>query len=95
MSNKASVEFLFNTLNRDSRFYVWAGKNQQDLPHVDAVVLTDKVAKGDAEVLKRYIGRGLKAVVVADTKAKRKAAGALEGAIVVDTYDKVEDALLK
>ena len=26
-SNKASVEFLFNTLNRDSRFYVWAGKD--------------------------------------------------------------------
>jgi len=53
------------------------------------------VAKGDAEVLKRYIGRGLKVIIVADTKAKRKAAGALEGAIVVDSYDKVVDALLK
>ena len=94
-SDKASVEFLFNTLNRDSRFYVWSGKDLQDLSHVDAVVLTDKVTKGEAEVLERYIARGLRVVVVADTKAKRKAAETLKGAVVVDSYDKVIDALLK
>ncbi|MBO7684006.1 MAG: hypothetical protein J6T51_04700 [Kiritimatiellae bacterium] len=95
-SDKASVEFLFNTLNRDSRFYVLSGKDQQDLPHVDAVVLTDKVTKGEAKVLERYIARGLRVVVVADTPKKRNAAQELKGAaVVVDSYGKVVDAILK
>ncbi len=91
-SDKASVEFLLNTLNRDSRFYVWP---QQDVAHVDAVVITDKVTKDDAQDVARYRGRGLKVVVVADTPEKRNAAKKLKGAVVVDSYDKVVDALLK
>ena len=94
-SNKASVEFLFGTLDCDSRFNVWLGKGREDFPHVDAVVLTEKVTKGDADVLEGYIERGLRVVVVADTKAKRTSAEMLKGAIVVDSYDKVVDALLK
>ncbi len=94
-SDKASAEFLFNTLNRDSRFYVWSGKALDDLPHVDAVVLTDKVTKDEAGTLERYIARGLRVVVVADTKAKRLATKKLDGAVVVDSYGKVVDAILK
>lgn len=94
-SNKASAEFLFNTLNKDSRFYVWPGKDLNDLPHIDAVVLTDKVTKGEAELLERYVARGLRVVVVADTPEKIKAAETFKGAVVVDSYDKVIAALLR
>jgi len=94
-SDKASTEFLFNTLNRDTRFYVWSGKELSDLSHVDAVVLTDKVTKSESETLGRSVADGLRVVVVATTKAKRKAAELLKGAVVVDSYDKVVDALLK
>ena len=93
-SDKASAEFLFNTLNRDSRFYVWSGKDLQDLSHVDAVVLTDKVTQGEAKLLANAIARGLRVAAVADTKAKRAAAKNLKGALVVDSYGKVVDALL-
>ena len=94
-SGKASAEFLLRTLNRDSRFYVWPGKDLNDLPHVDAVVLTDKVTKGEAGLLEPYVSRGLRVVVVADTPEKAKAAEALKSAAIVDSYGKVMDALLK
>ena len=93
-SDKASVEFLFGTLERDSRFYVWSGKGLESLSHMDAVVLTDKVTKEDIKTLEYSIARGVKVVVVADTKEKRKAAENFKNAVVVDSYSKVVDAIL-
>ena len=94
-SDKASVEFLAGTLNRDSRFYIWDDKRLLDPSHVDAVVLTGKVGKDKAKVVSRYVARGLRVVVVADTPKKSNAAQEFKGAVVVDSYDKVVDALLK
>ena len=94
-SDKASAEFLFGTLERDSRFYVWSGKSLESLSHVDAAVLTDQVSKADVKTLAPYISRGLKVVVVADTEVKRAAAKKLlPEAVAVDSYAKVVDALL-
>ena len=94
-SDKASAEFLFGTLERDSRFYVWSGKSLESLSHVDAAVLTDQVSKADVNALAPYISRGLKVVLVADTEDKRAAAKKLlPEAVAVDSYAKVVDALL-
>ena len=93
-SDKASAEFLFNTLNRDSRFYVWAGKDLNDLPHIEAVVLTDKTNDTEAKLLSRFITRGGRVVIVADKPEKIKAAEKLKGAVVVKSYGEVVEALL-
>ena len=93
-SGKASADYLFETLNRDSRFHVWPGKGLDDLPHLDAVVLTGPVSKKDAAALSSFIARGGRVVAVCDTPEKRKAAGPLKGATVVDSCDKIADALL-
>ena len=94
-SDKASAEFLFGTLYRDGRFYVWSGKELEDLLHVDAVVITGKAGKSDVGRLEKFMRRGGRVVIVADTSGKRKAAKRLKGAVVVDSYDKVVDALLR
>ena len=94
-SDKASAEFLFGTLLRDSRFYVWPGKNGGDLPHLDAVVLTDKTDAGEAKRMNAFIARGGRVVAVCDTPEKRKAAGLLKGAAVVGSYGDVIAALLE
>ena len=92
-SDKSSAEFLCNTLSRDSRFCVWPGKDVNDLPHVEAVVLTGKATGAEAKTLNRYIARGGRVVAVCDTQKKREAAKKLKGAVVVDSYDKVVDAI--
>ncbi|MBQ9431024.1 MAG: hypothetical protein IJU44_05685 [Kiritimatiellae bacterium] len=94
-SDKASAQFLFNTLLRDKRVDVWPGKDLNDLPHIDTVVLTDKVSDTDAKRLNGYIARGGRVVVVVDAETKRETAAKLNGAITVDSYDKVVDAILK
>ena len=45
--------------------------------------------------LEDYISRGGRVVIVADTPAELNAAKSVKGAIVVDSYGKVADALLK
>ncbi len=94
-SDKASAEFLFGTLLRDSRFYVWPGKNAGMLAHLDAVVLTDKTDADEAKEMNAFIARGGRVVAVCDTPEKRKAAELLKGAVVVGSYDGVIAALLK
>ena len=94
-SDKASAEFLFGTLLRDRRFYVWSGKNGGDLPHLDAVVLTDKTDAEEAKKMNAFIARGGRVVAVCDTPEKRKAAELLKGADVVGSYGDVIAALLK
>ena len=94
-SDKASAEFLFGTLLHDSRFYVWSGKNGGALAHLDAVVITDKTDADEARQMNAFIARGGRVVAVCDTPEKRKAAGLLKGAVVVESYDGVIDAILK
>ena len=93
-SDKASANYLFGTLLRDSRFHVWSGKHLDDLPHLDAVVLTDSVSKKDAAALAPFIARGGRVVVVCDTPEKQKASESLKGAVAVKFYGDVADALL-
>lgn len=93
-TDKASAEFLFNTLYKDSRFYVWPGKSLEDLSHVDVIVMTGVISDGDAKTLKAYISRGGKVVAVADTDAKRKAAEKVQGVKVVDSYTNLTSAIL-
>ena len=54
-----------------------------------------QVLDADAKRLNGYIARGGRVVVVADTETKRETAAKLNGAIAVDSYDKVVDAILK
>ena len=93
-SDKASADYLFGTLHRDGRFHVWPGKYLVDLPHLDAVVLTDSVSKKEAAALAPFIARGGRVVVVCDTPEKQKAAESLKGAVAVKCYGDVADALL-
>jgi len=92
-SDKASIEYLFNTLNHDSRFYVLSDKSLDDLPHFDSVVLTGKATDEDAKRLNRYIARGGRVVAVCDTPVRLKAAEKLKGALVVKSYSEVAEAL--
>ena len=93
-SDKASANYLFGTLLRDSRFHVWSGKHLDDLPHLDAVVLTDSVSKKDVAALAPFIARGGRVVVVCDTPEKQKASESLKGGVAVKCYGDVADALL-
>ena len=94
-SDKASAEFLFGTLLRDSRFYVWPGKDGGALAHLDAVVLTDKTNAEEAKKMNAFIARGGRVVSVCDTPEKRKAAKLLKGAAVVESYDKIIAAIME
>ena len=91
MSDKASAEYLIGKLYRDPRFMVWSGS----LSRADAVVFTEKVSDADAGMVKRFIARGGRVVVVADTPAEVEAAAKIKGAVVVDSYAKLADALLR
>ena len=65
------------------------------MAHVDVYVTTDEVKKSSVAALERYIARGGRVVIVADTPAERKAAKQVDGAVVLDSYDGVVDAVLK
>ena len=92
-SDKASAEFLFGTLLRDRRFHVWPGKDGGALAHLDAVVLTDKTDADEASQMNAFIARGGRVVAVCDTPEKRKAAELLKGAVVVESYAEVVEAI--
>ena len=94
-SDKASAQYLLDTLSRDRRIDVWPGKDWGDMAHVDVYVTTDEVKKSSVAALERYIARGGRVVIVADTPAERKAAKQVDGAVVLDSYDGVVDAVLK
>ena len=94
-SDKASAQYLLDTLSRDRRIDVWPGKEWGDMAHVDVYVTTDEVKKSSVAALERYIARGGRVVIVADTPAERKAAKQVDGAVVLDSYDGVVDAVLK
>ena len=95
-SDKASADYLFGTLYRDSRFHVWAVKPPfVELPHADAVVLTGPVTEKGVKTLAPFIARGGRVVAVCDTPEKQKAAESLKGAVAVKSYDDVADALLR
>jgi hypothetical protein len=93
---KPSAEFYFGTLLRDRRFDVRSASSidPNDLPHLDAIVIPAPEKKDDSPRLREFVANGGRLVVVADTDAKRAHAEKIAGAIVVDSYAKVIDALL-
>ena len=93
-SDKASAEFLAGTLLRDSRVHVLSGE-MNSLEHVDAVVWTEgKMKPAEARALSRFVKRGGRVVIVADTEKKRAAGWKVKGAVKVDSYGKVLEAIL-
>ena len=93
-SDKASAEFLAGTLLRDSRVHVLSGE-MNSLEHVDAVVWTEgKMKPSEARALSRFVKRGGRVVIVADTENKRAAGWKVKGAVKVDSYGKVLEAIL-
>ena len=65
------------------------------MAHVDVYVKTDAVKDADVAQLSAYMARGGRVVLVADTPAERKAAEKLKGAVVLESYDGVIDAILR
>ena len=94
-SDKASAEYLFGTLNRDARIHVWPGKALGNLSHMDAVIFTDEVTDDDARKVKGFMARGGRVVVVADNGKELEAAKKIKGAVVLESYDGVVDAVLR
>ena len=97
VKEKSAAEFYFGTLLRDRRFDVRFGSSidANDLPHLDAVVIPAPEAGDDSPILRQFAANGGRIVVVADTDAKRARAEKIAGAVVVDSYAKVVDALLQ
>ena len=70
-------------------------KNLEEIEHIDVYVITGEVKKSEVAKLERFISRGGRVVVVADTPSEREAAKKLKGALILDSYDGVVDAILK
>ena len=94
-SDKASAEFRLGTLNRDPRIHVLSGSALPSLSHVDVVVFTDKVSNAHKRTARRFIARGGRVVIVADTPEELAAAKTVKEAVVLESYDGVIDAILK
>ena len=92
-----AVRFALKTLLHDRRFDCRFGSYMDDnaLPHADAVVMCLFGKDSWTPALRTFAANGGKVVFVAETEAKRVIAAQFEGATVVDSYDKVVDALLK
>ena len=97
VKEKSAAEFYFGTFLRDRRFDVRFGSSidANDLPHLDAVVIPAPEAGDNSPILRQFVANGGRIVVVADTDAKRARAEKIAGAVVVDSYAKVVDALLQ
>lgn len=59
------------------------------------IVLTGEVKKKEVSRLERFVSRGGRVVVVADTPAERSAAKTVKGAVVLESYNGVVDAIMK
>ena len=94
-SDKASAQYLFDVLTLDRRIDICPGKKLGDMEHLDVYVVTDEVKKGDVAEMEYFISRGGRVVIVADTEAERQAAKKVKGALMLDSYDGVVDAILK
>ena len=94
-SDKASVQYLFDTLMLDRRLYVCSGKGLGGMAHTDVYVLTGEVKKKEVSKLERFISRGGKVVIIADTPAERETAKTVKGAVVLESYNGVVDAIMK
>lgn len=96
---KSAAEFYLGTLLRDRRFDATAGSGIEadQLRHFDAVVIPALHKKNDEDIplLKRFATRGGRVVIIADTEKERELSAAIPGAVVVDAYGKVPDALLR
>ena len=95
-SDSASLRFLLAKMLCDRRFYVWpATQGLSESRHIEAMVVTGVVSDGNAKTYNRHVERGGKVVALCDTPEKAKAAAKLRGAVVVDSYDSLLDAILR
>jgi hypothetical protein len=65
------------------------------MSHIDVYVITGEVKKDAVNKLESYISRGVRVVIVADTEKELKASNMVKGAVVLESYDGVIDAILK
>ena len=91
----AAGAFFCDKLICDSRFDTRSNSSLEKnlLPHLDAIVFASFDADDLSADVRRFIERGGRVVLVADTPKKRKIASSLKGATVVDSFDKVIPAL--
>ena len=94
VSDKASAQYYLDTLMRDRRIDVRSGRGIGGTTHIDVIVLTD-VKPDSAATLRRFMERGGRVIVVADTEAKRAAAEKIAGARIVGEYGDLIDEILK
>ena len=94
VSDKASAQYYLDTLMRDRRIDVHPGNDIHDTTHLDVIILTD-VNSDSAVNLKGFMVRGGRVIVMADTKAKRSAAGKIAGVRIVGEYGDLIDEILK
>jgi len=90
----ASRALYYDGILRDRRFDVYTDFNENDYPHVDAIVLADvEKDDGDSPAFRQFIADGGLLIAVAKTKAERERAEKIPGAAIVDSYDKVLELL--
>lgn len=92
--DKAAANFYMNEFIFDRRLDIRPGKDWCSLDNIDVLVFTESAKPDKASMLSSFIKRGGRVVLVADTPEKKKLAAKVKGAVVVDSYAKVIDAVL-
>lgn len=90
-----AIRFALKNLLHDKRFdcRILNNVDNNELPHTDVVVMCNFNGKSWTPALKEFSASGGKVVFVADTDAKRYAVEKFDGAIVVESYEKVIQAI--
>ena len=94
ISDKDSMQYYLDTLIRDRRIDVLSSDDISDPAHLDVIVLTS-VNPGDATKLSRFISRGGRVIVVAETESERKKASKIAGAVLVGSYAGLMEEIIK
>ena len=91
----ATVNYVLKSLLHDARFdcRIVSDMGHNELSHYDAVVMCLFGKDSWTPELKAFAANGGKVVFVADTAEKRRVAAEFDGAIVVESCDKVIDVL--
>ena len=91
----ATVNYVLKSLLHDARFdcRIVSDMGHNELSHYDAVVMCLFGKDSWTPELKAFAANGGKVVFVADTAEKRRVAAEFDGAIIVESCDKVIDVL--
>jgi glutamine amidotransferase-like uncharacterized protein len=86
-----AVRFVLKDLLHDARFdcRIICEMDNNWLSHADVAVMCDFDAKSWTPALRAFAASGGKVVFVADTDAKRRTAEKFDGAVVLDSWEKV------